>query len=594
MLWRKEAEDRAREGAILFKDKVMKQKMERIRKRKQLVKDTTAELTVAVAAARKECNFEAIGPLKSVIDKATALKEKTLLADLTDAERALMRLQAEEKLSQALDGARTARPITSRDAIVVLLDCEKQCKTRGTNERGKIMTASAQLRPTLEAEVKLGISLRTASRIKVARDRARDLEVIGALQTTIKTGTKRKVDGGLLREARAVCLKLCLEVELSRAVRLPVAYESLPDDGVDAASPLRALSPPPAVSRPGTSTTRPGTSSTRPGTSESRPNTAVSEHDDDGPPPIPPVGSVMVAETDMDAVKMILFRMRQPPPPPRPTMDPPEPPPPPKKKKDAGGGRQKERPEIVLLANHNFIPAEEHESRCLTLRKGEEVILDEGMGEAGQWWLGHLRSKPKLIRAFPRSYVRMKSDPPPPPPPPGTARCIKQTPLRAAQATDSKKLGMVEAAQKVQVLEKVQTESGAVMARVLLLDDEFARAQALPEPSESVSVCLMLPPRCDVCRDRSIVYGRNFRNLQAHTCICLCASVRARARVGVGGGGWGGMCMCCWTGGPVARRTTQMKRRLRRFWRSWLIWWRRWRALSRRCSCMLCSKWTVL
>ena len=291
---------------MLFKDKVMKQKMERIRKRKKLVKDTTAELAAVLEAAGKECNFEAIEPLKSVIDKATALSEKTILADLTEAERALMRLQAEEKLSQAMDIARTTRPITSRDAIVVLLGCEKQCKTRGTKERGKIMTASAQLRPMLEAEVKLGIALKTASRIKIARDRARDLEAIAALQTTIRTGSRRKVDGDLLREARAVCLKLCLEIELSRAVRLPVAYESLPDAGVDAISPLRAPSPPPSAPRP-------GTSSTRPGTSDSRPSTTASEHDDGGPPPEPPLGSVMVAETDMDAVKMILFRMRQPP-----------------------------------------------------------------------------------------------------------------------------------------------------------------------------------------------------------------------------------------------------------------------------------------
>lgn len=471
VLWRKEAEDRAREGAALFKDRVMKQKMERIRKRKKLVKETTAELAAALEAAVKECNFDAIGPLKAVIDKATPLNEKKLLAHLTEAERALMRLQAEEKLSQAMHIARTTRPIKSRDAILVLLGSEKECKSRGTKERSKLITDSGNLRLTLEAEVKLGKALKGARRIQIAQDRARDLETIASLQTAIKNGTKRKVEGDLLREARAVNLKLCLEIELSRATRLPVAYESLPDAGDDAVSALRTPTP----SR---------TSGSGLGRSGSRPSTAASDKDVGGPPPEAPLGSVMVAEADMDAVKMILFRMRQPPPPPLPTMEPSEPP---KKKKDAGGRRKKERPEIVLLANHNFIPTEEHESRCLTLRKGGEVILDEGMGEDGQWWLGHLRSKPKVIRAFPRSYVRMQNDPPPPTPPPGTARCVKQTPLREAQATESKKLGIIEVNQKVQVLQKVKTENGAVMARVLLLDDEFAQAQAMSEPSESVT-----------------------------------------------------------------------------------------------------------
>jgi hypothetical protein len=493
VLWRKEAEDRAREGAALFKDRVMKQKMERIRKRKKLVKETTAELAVALEAAGKECNFEILEALKALIDKATLLNEKKLLAGLIEAERALMRLQAEEKLSQALHIARTNRPIVSRDAILVLLGCEKECKTRGTKERGEVMTASAHLRPTLEAEVKLGKALKSACRIKIARDRPRDLETIESLQTTIKIGTKRKVAGDLLREARAVCMKLCLEIELSRAVRLPLAYESLPDAGCD--------TPPSRMATPSSTAPRPGTSSTRPGTSDSRASAAASEHDDAGPSPEQPVGSKMVEETDMDAVKMILFRMRQPPPPPLPIMEPPEPLP--KKKKDAAGGRKKERPEIVLLANHNFIPAAQHESRCLTLRKGSEVILDEGMGEDGEWWLGHLPSKPKGIRAFPRSYVRMKSDPPPPSPPPSTARCVKQTPLREAQSTDSKKLGVVEVNQKVQVLQKVKTENGAVMARVLLLDDEFAQAQAMSDPSsESVSFWSTPPPLLRLCQAR--------------------------------------------------------------------------------------------
>eukprot|EP01043_Picozoa_sp_COSAG02_P016647 COSAG02_NODE_737_length_17855_cov_18.729049_7_plen_553_part_00 len=484
VVWRKEAEDRAREGAALFKDRVMKQKMERIRKRKKLVKDTSAELVSVLEAAGKECNFETIEPLKAVIDKATSLNEKTLLEDLTKAERALLRLQAEEKLSQALHTARTNRPIESRDAIVVLLGYEKECKTRGTKERGEIMTVSGHLRPTLEAEVKLGKALKSAGRIKIARDRPRDLELIASLQTTIKSGTKRKVEGDLLREARAVCMKLCLEIELSRAVRLPLVYESLPYAGGEVSS--RGPTP--------SSAPRPGTSSTRPGTSGSRASTAASEHDEIGPPPEAPLGSKMVEETDMDAVKMILFHMRQPPPPPLPNMEPPEPLPPPKINKDAAGGRKKERPAIVLLANHNFIPAEEHGSRCLTLRKGSEVILDEGMGKDGEWWRGHLSSKPKEIRAFPRSYVRMKSDPPPPSPPPGTARCVQQTPLREAQSADSKKLGVIEVNQKVQVLQKVKTEKGAVMARVLLLDDEFAQAQAMSEPSESVSLRSTLPP----------------------------------------------------------------------------------------------------
>ena len=37
----------------------------------------------------------------------------------------------------------------------------------------------------------------------------------------------------------------------------------------------------------------------------------------------------------------------------------------------------------------------------------------------------------------------------------------------------------------MQVMQKAKAESGAVMARVLLLDDVFAHAQAMSEPSES-------------------------------------------------------------------------------------------------------------
>ena len=223
---------------------------------------------------------------------------------------------------------------------------------------------------------------------------------------------------------------------------------------------------------------------------------------------------MQVEETDMDAVKMILYMMRQPPPPPFPHTEPPEPPKLPKKK-DASTASKKERPKIVLIANHSFIPKkkdeviilkddesivdeaeklkrgvrtpkEEFQARCLMLRKGQEVILVEGMGELGQWWLGYLPAKPKVIRAFPRSYVRMEKEPAPGTlPPPGTARCIKETPLRVSADKDSKQLAVVEVNQKVQVMQKVAAEIGAVMARVLLLDDEFAEAQALPEPSES-------------------------------------------------------------------------------------------------------------
>ena len=226
---------------------------------------------------------------------------------------------------------------------------------------------------------------------------------------------------------------------------------------------------------------------------------------------------------------MILYMMRQPPPPPLPTMDPPEPPPPPKKK-DAAAASKKERPKIVLIANHTFIPKREDEfedearsgsededeeeeeqaaeerrrkrevfeERCLMLRKGEEVILVEGMGESGQWWLGYLPAKPKVIRAFPRSYVRLETEPAPgTAPPPGTARCVKETPLREAADKDSKKLGVIEVNQKVQVMQKVAADSGAVMARVLLLDDEFAEAQVrVPASCFCAHVCVVRSSFC--------------------------------------------------------------------------------------------------
>ena len=97
----------------------------------------------------------------------------------------------------------------------------------------------------------------------------------------------------LMREAKAVCMKLCYEVELVRATKLPVPHESLPDAPQGGDASVRPTGASPTSSRPGTTkstvTPRPGSkSSPRPGTSESR-------TDDDGPPPPePPLGSVQV------------------------------------------------------------------------------------------------------------------------------------------------------------------------------------------------------------------------------------------------------------------------------------------------------------
>lgn len=197
VLWRKEAEDRAIQGAALFKDHVMKRNMERQRMRKKLIKDTIAELDRCMLEAEKECNFEMIASIKSVIDQAGKINDKELMALMTDAERALIRLEAECKLSQVMTNATAAanRPIRTRDAIMQILELEKDCKARGNKMSAVgIITQAEKLRPVLEAEVKLGKALDNAMQIKApARDRPKDLELIEGLQRTLKTAAARKL-----------------------------------------------------------------------------------------------------------------------------------------------------------------------------------------------------------------------------------------------------------------------------------------------------------------------------------------------------------------------------------------------------------------
>eukprot|EP01045_Picozoa_sp_COSAG04_P017926 COSAG04_NODE_1623_length_6130_cov_292.375456_3_plen_680_part_00 len=465
VLWRKDATDRAISGAALFKNRVMNKKREREKARKKLIKDTEALLTAATLLGKEECALDAMEPLQEAIAKALEVNDKKLLAALTEAERNMTRLRAEEKLHDALQALSTKRPVTTRKAIEELIELEQAAKDRGTAPRGKIMQQSAKLRTVLEAEVVLSKRLGPAAQMRRARDREEDIQVIVALQKALSTGTEKKVWGDLLREANAVATKLALEIELARAAVLPTAWESLPEAAPDG--------------------------------KKKGPQFARSIHHidqkaiaiaagDDPPAPGPPEGSVQVEETDMDAVRMILWQLRQPPPPPLPATEPPEAPASGPKPKGKRAKDKKKKKEVVLIANHSFKPTEELAPLCLSFTKGDSVVLDEGMGAESAWWIGHLQSSPDEIKAFPRGYVRMQSEPAPPPPPLGTARCVKETDLRDGEEKDSNKLGLIEEKQKVQVLETKVMPSNVTIARVLLLDDAFAEAKAKP-PSPSSS-----------------------------------------------------------------------------------------------------------
>ena len=211
----------------------MKKKMEREKARKKLIKDTEALLTAATLLGKEECALDAMEPLQEAIAKALEVNDKKLLAALTEAERNMTRLRAEEKLHDALQALSTKRPVTTRKAIEELIELEQAAKDRGTAPRGKIMQQSAKLRTVLEAEVVLSKRLGPAAQMRRARDREEDIQVIVALQKALSTGTEKKVWGDLLREANAVATKLALEIELARAVVLPTAWESLPEAAPD-------------------------------------------------------------------------------------------------------------------------------------------------------------------------------------------------------------------------------------------------------------------------------------------------------------------------------------------------------------------------
>lgn len=116
-VWRHEAEAASLKQLSFFRDKVMRQKRERIKARKKQVTEAKKALEEAVALGTTESEFDALEVLAAAIQLGEAACEAKMEAGvltlLTEAEKCRARLVAEQWLAAAVLTAKTTRPMAS-------------------------------------------------------------------------------------------------------------------------------------------------------------------------------------------------------------------------------------------------------------------------------------------------------------------------------------------------------------------------------------------------------------------------------------------------------------------------------------------------